>query len=587
MSGLLRSWRRSRWRTNLVVEIPSVGRLWRTVRWLRPEQVLGRVRKVLWRPTPGLRAAPPLRHTQADWILPARRSSSLLGPLTMRFLSVTHDLEEVGWDSPDIPLLWRYNQHYFDDLCATHAAERMAWHVALMHRWICENPPAKGTGWAPYPTSLRVVNWIKWRGVVHAGNLTSAMWQDSLAVQVRWLAENVEWHLLGNHLFANAKALVMAGLFYEGREADQWYAMGERILLRELPEQLLPDGGHFERSPMYHALAVEDVLDLLNALHAYSSPYGPVLRNALADRVPAMLRWLGVMVRPNGTFTRFNDCADGIAPSTQELFRYASALGYGTDGTAGQNRGAIALKPSGYIRLDTLRATAWLDVAPIGPDYLPGHAHADTLSCELYVDGYAVLVNRGTSVYGTGERRQMERGTAAHNTVTVAGQDSSEIWAGFRVGRRAKVLGVSLQEAPRVTLVSASHTGYVHLPGKPVHHRLWEWQSNDHLVVHDEIIALREYDSWSAQQPASVARYHLSPGLRVVHKSPVEWQVFMADRPLVTAHVQEGKAALEEWQHAVGFGELAQAWTIAVTLSPTSLQARVLWSWSNPSISSF
>jgi uncharacterized heparinase superfamily protein len=306
----------------------------------------------------------------------------------------------------------------------------------------------------------------------------------------------------------------------------------------------------------------------------------------LAERVPAMLRWLGVMVRPNGTLTRFNDCADGIAPSTQELCRYASAFGYGADGTSGRTGGAIALKPSGYIRLDTQRATAWLDVAPIGPDYLPGHAHADTLSCELVVDGQPVLVNRGTSVYGTRERRQIERGTAAHNTVTVAGQDSSEIWAGFRVGRRARVQEVYLQESPGVALVKASHTGYVHLPGKPVHHRQWEWQSRDSFLIHDEIVSGRAFDAWSARQPASVARYHLAPGLRVVQKSPIEWQVFMADLPLVTAKVQDGTAALEEWQHAAGFGELAQAWTLAVSLSPTTRQARVLWSWSSPSISS-
>jgi hypothetical protein len=28
-----------------------------------------------------------------------------------------------------------------------------------------------------------------------------------------------------------------------------------------------------------------------------------------------------------------------------------------------------------------------LDVAPVGPDYLPGHAHADTLSFELSLFG--------------------------------------------------------------------------------------------------------------------------------------------------------------------------------------------------------
>ncbi|MFO1266416.1 MAG: heparinase II/III family protein [Rubrivivax sp.] len=110
---------------------------------------------------------------------------------------------------------------------------------------------------------MRIVNWIKW---FLAGEPAQAPWLASLAVQARWLAQRLEWHLLGNHLFANAKALFFAGLFFEGREADEWLATGARILERELPEQVLDDGGQFERSPMYHALALEDVLDLLNVL---------------------------------------------------------------------------------------------------------------------------------------------------------------------------------------------------------------------------------------------------------------------------------------------------------------------------------
>ncbi|MEN9780004.1 MAG: hypothetical protein RL014_1152 [Pseudomonadota bacterium] len=91
---------------------------------------------------------------------------------------------------------------------------------------------------------------------------------------------------------------------------------------------------------------------------------------------------------------------------------------------------------SGYVRLDNGPAVALLDVAPVGPDYLPGHAHADTLSFELSVGAQRVLVNSGTSCYGSSAERLRQRGTAAHNTVVVNGQDSSEVWGGFRVARR-------------------------------------------------------------------------------------------------------------------------------------------------------
>ncbi len=565
--------------------IARVARVWRTVRWLRAEQIAGRFRKALWYPRPSLLPAPPVRHVAQPWVVPPARIPSMVAPSGFRFLGETHVLEQCGWDSPQLPLLWRYNLHYFDDLCAAHSQHRHAWHEALLDRWIKENPPVRGTGWAPYPTSLRVVNWIKWLCAVNLGTAPHPPWVHSLAVQVRWLARNVEWHLLGNHLFANAKALLIAGWYFEGDEAAEWQVLGQSILLRELPEQLLSDGGQFERSPMYHALATEDVLDLLNVLQAYAVPVTDPLYQALATRIPDMLRWLQLMTRPDGTLVRFNDCADGIAPTTDALLQYATVLGFSSGFATPVTPGLTKLFPSGYLRLDAPRATAWVDVAPIGPNYLPGHAHADTLSYELVVDGHPVLVNRGTSVYGTGGRRQLERGTSAHNTVTLAELNSSEVWAGFRVGRRARVQEISVEESAETTLVKASHTGYSHLAGKPIHQRQWQWNGSSALQVHDEIVAGEAYRSWSVGQPANVARYHLAPGLRVVQRSPIEWQVISLDRPLVTAYVQEGEGTLERWEHAVGFGELSEAWTLAVTISPTSQQARVLWSWSNPSIS--
>src|SRR5262249_13815017 len=144
--------------------------------------------------------------------------------------------------------LWRYNLHYFDDLNAYDAAQRQEWHCSLLSQWVCENTPGFGTGWEPYPTSLRMVNWIKW---VLTGNRLPAECIQSLAVQARWLSQRLEIHLLGNHLLANAKALLFAGIFFDGAEADEWLVRGLRILEREVAEQVLPDGGHIERSPMY------------------------------------------------------------------------------------------------------------------------------------------------------------------------------------------------------------------------------------------------------------------------------------------------------------------------------------------------
>lgn len=66
------------------------------------------------------------------------------------------------------------------------------------------------------------------------------------------------------------------------------------------------------------------------------------------------------------------------------------------------------------------------DVGSIGPDYQPGHAHADTFNFVLYLNERPIIVDTGTSTYEVNEIRFYERSTAAHNTVVVAGKNSSE-----------------------------------------------------------------------------------------------------------------------------------------------------------------
>jgi len=496
-------------------------------------------------------------------MLPARRAPSLVGPTRLRALAEEHDVDEVGWDAPSLPLLWRYNQHYFDDLSAADAESRRHWHCALIDRWLADNPPGRGTAFAPYPTSLRMVNWIK----AFLGDLEPApVWLDSLALQARWLSRHLEWHLLGNHLFANAKALVYAGLFFDGPQAQAWLQRGLSILQRELPEQVLRDGGHFERSPMYHALALEDVLDLMNAIRTLgpADPRVKSMQVQLAVVAASMLHWLRCMTAPDGTPTRFNDSADGIAPVLPELERYAAALGVTAPMPAAE--GVNQLRDSGYTVMARAGAQAWLDTAPIGPDYLPGHAHADTLSYELYVHGKALVVNRGTSVYGDGARRQTERGTAAHSTLQLDDLDSSEVWSGFRVGRRARPGPVEAKGWE----VSCSHDGYSHLPGHPIHERSWSLGIGG-LVVHDRVVSNRAREG--------VVRHHLAPGLQLQPDLlPGRWLVRdAAGHQVALAEVATGSVEVEPWDHALAFGKLAQAQTLRVQTSGG--QAVLRWHW--------
>ncbi|MFH1028096.1 MAG: heparinase II/III family protein, partial [Pseudomonadota bacterium] len=214
----------------------NVSQYVNTLRYLRPVQIYGRLWHNIYRPKPDLKPPPELRTPSGIWCTPAAKYPSFTPPTRFRLLNEDHEIVSAAdWNRPAWNKLWLYNLHYFDDLSAGGADERLDAHYALIRCWIAENPPGIGNGWEPYPLSLRIVNWIKW---LLAGNKPDCEALASLAVQARFLNKRLEYHLLGNHLFSNAKTLVFAGLFFAGPEADAWLAKGWKVLADEIPEQV-------------------------------------------------------------------------------------------------------------------------------------------------------------------------------------------------------------------------------------------------------------------------------------------------------------------------------------------------------------
>jgi len=199
----------------------------------------------------------------------------------------------------------------------------------------------------------------------------------------------------------------------------------------------------------------------------------------------------------------FNDATHGIAPDFSQLDRYADRLGLTMPYVASQ--GLIHLSDSGFIQVTQGEAFALLDVGEIGPDHLPGHAHADTLSFELSLFGHRCIVNSGVSRYGEGEERLWQRGTPAHSTVEIDGEDSSEVWGGFRVARRARPFGLNTEETDAAISVTCSHDGYKRLKGKPVHTRQWHFEPG-RMVVTDNV---------QGGGHQVVAYFHLHPDAKV------------------------------------------------------------------------
>jgi uncharacterized heparinase superfamily protein len=550
-------------------------RYYHTLRHLRPIQIFGRLWFRLYTPKLGKRLATPLvRNLNNYWVMPACRPGSLVAPECFMLLGERGCLAEVGWTGNQCAKLWRYNQHYFDDLNAHNADTRREWHHSLLQRWIAENPPSRGDGWEPYPTSLRIVNWVKWS---FSGNQLSRDCVNNLAVQARWLSKRLEHHLLGNHLFANAKALIFVGTFFCGKEAAVWLAKGLRILKTEIPEQILKDGGQFELSTMYHALALEDMLDLSNVLRKlvkspdeHSKKMIGIIESTLEEielRIPSMIDWLGTMSHPDNEIAFFNDAAFDVAPSCSELFTYAKRLGFKRCELLA---GAVATrKASGYIRLENAEACLFFDVATVGPNYLPGHAHADTLSIELSLFGKRVFVNSGTSEYGTTKERNRQRSTAAHNTLEINGESSSEVWSGFRVARRAFPFKVHAAEKSACLLATAWQDGYKRLTS-PVYVGRRVTLAESYLQIEDFV---------EGEFHTAVSRFHCHPDVKPELLSP----------NVVLLKLQDGKSAwLKAPDGAVlsiydttwhpRFGERISNRCIEISLIANESVTRIEWS---------
>ena len=546
-----------------------IANYFHTIRHLRPIQIYGRIWSKLYKPRPDLRPAPPLRVRTGAWTAPARREPSMTGPGALDLLNRRWELPAYGgWNDPCHEKPWLYHLHYFDDLNARGSEQRTHWHVPFLQRWIQENPPGHGNGWEPYPLSLRIVNWIKW---TLAGNRLPEIAVHSLAVQARYLGGCLEYRVMGNHLLANAKALAFAGLFFEGDEATRWLDKGLRILENELREQILADGGHFERSPMYHSIILEDLLDLYNLAHTYPNSLPPrwaSLPRQWAHTIQKMRVWLKVMCHPDGQIGLFNDAAWDDAPSPLELETYAHHLGLGT--VPNPAEGLTHLRSSGYVRLQRGPAVALLDVGEMGPDYLLGHAHADTLTFELSLFGARVIVNTGTSTYSAGPERQWQRSTAAHNTVEIDGQDSAEMWGAFRVARRARPIELVVSEEGESELwVRCAHNGYRRLSDPIVHRRVWRL-SEDMLQIQDDV---------EGNFSVALARFHFHP--RVV---PLETASYpsasvrlKAPDYVLTCNTQGAECSMQQSVFHPRFGVSIPNFCLNVTLKSKTALYQFSW----------
>lgn len=474
------------------------------------------------------------------------------------------------WNPENLPKLWVYNLHYHDFLNREDTEDSLGFGELVIDNWIRNNPVGEGNGWEPYCLSIRIVNWIKWINRQDPA-LVKQSWLDSLGVQGDYLSQSIEYHILGNHIFENAKALIFLGVYLDCDQSDKFLKLGLGILSRQLPEQFLNDGANFELSPMYHSIMLWSICDLVVLCRSSDCKDLKRIIEPLINTVQFGLKWLKSMIHPDRGLAFFNDSTFGVAPSYDDLVSYCNMLAIKEYSVCTKNKLDIELlKYSGFAVFDWPEDHRLIaDIGIVGPSYQPGHAHADTLSCELSLFGQRLLVNSGISVYGQSKERQRQRSTSAHNTVVVDSENSSEVWAGFRVARRAKPYDISFERRDGEIVLESKHDGYRRLRGNAIHHRKW-LAKNTSLTIIDQL---------SGSFSNAFVHWHFHPDIVLEELGDCVFQISLPQGAIINLYIQGAKAQVATSTWHPGFGKSINNQKLLLEFCDRTVSTKIEWSY--------
>lgn len=420
------------------MKLSQLGRTMRHVRHLRPAQIGAQLRHILLGEGRQSSRAAALPRLGVDAVtvpfLPAPAHAHCDGALGFELIHRSHRFRnEIDWNELGKGPLWAFHLHQFDYARDPRLSPKTRWR--LIDHWIehCHD----GAGWAPHPISLRILSWGKLLltpGALELSPEQAARMQTSMAHQVETLTGALEIRLQANHLFSNILSVVFAGLMFEGERADSWLSL-ESNLRRQIAIQIQRDGSHIEGSPMYHALLLENLLDLLNLARAVGSRASDRLMASLSDAASRMLGAHRVWTHPDAQIALLGDAAFDIAHPPAALEAYAGSLGIAPVGPAVEG----ALEDAGVFRMVSGDLVLIATASAPTPAYQPGHAHCDALSFELSIGKERVITDTGVTEYILGALRDISRETASHATLKIDDSEQSEIWAAHRVGGRCRV----------------------------------------------------------------------------------------------------------------------------------------------------
>ena len=305
-------------------------------------------------------------------------------------------------------------------------------------RWAAACPPGRGVNWtSPMEVGVRAAN-VAWALLLvrahpawdprREGPVTAFLGAHREALRADTEDAGA---FSNNHHLADMASLVVTSVALGAGAGDAVLEAAAAGLARCMEEQVAADGLHFEDSLAYHCFSLEAFACATLALRTA----GLDMPAWFAERLRGMAAALAALSGAPGTFPFIGDSCDARYVVAGSYFRRAAddarptlALAGAVAGEPPAPAGSVALPATGLYVLRAGRLAATAACMPSGVHGQGGHRHNDLLSFELSVDGVPVVVDPGTYCYlGDLRARAFFRGTAAHNTLLVDGEEQNDI----------------------------------------------------------------------------------------------------------------------------------------------------------------
>ena len=368
-------------------------------------------------------------------------------------------------------------------------ARKLVLHWLDLHTAIDPRP------WSPDLVGRRVTAWLSHAEFLlkDSDSSFSKRFFQGLALQARHLSRTARAGDDGAERFLALKGLLYSGLSLPDGERRTQQAL--KLLTAELTRQILPDGGHFERSPSAHLTVLRHLIDIRGSLISAGQPSPEPLNNAI-DRMAPVLR---AYRHGDGALALFNDSVE------KEPWLIDLVLAQcGAKGRAQENAPHV-----GFRRVQAGRS---LLIADLGAPVKSGRrVHAGTLSFELSAGKERLIVNCGTWRGDDDDWRKALRATAAHSTLTVNDTNSCELFDDGTIGTGPARIESQRKDQEGATWLEASHDGYREPFGLIHRRRLYVAPDGNNLRGED---ILTRADANNRGGRSFTIRFHLHPDVQ-------------------------------------------------------------------------